>query len=131
MMFHGGLKTADMLALRGIMVPRLCPFCHADLESNTHLYFECIYTFDIAKRLFPWMNNLFMRPNFYQVFDSIFEQGFDIKTRNNYLLIASAMIYYVWRARNDRRFGNTIDSKATIIAKIKKAVLIKALRWKK
>ncbi|PKU80192.1 hypothetical protein MA16_Dca011938 [Dendrobium catenatum] len=131
MMFHEGLKTADVLAVRGILVPNICSFCQADMETITHLYFECTYIFDIAKRLFPWMNNLFMRSNFYQVFDSIFDQGFDIKTRNNYLLIASAMIYFVWRARNDRRFGSIIDSKATIIAKIKKAVLIKALKWKK
>ncbi|PKU67076.1 hypothetical protein MA16_Dca008865 [Dendrobium catenatum] len=131
MMFHGGLKTANVLAVRGIFVPSTCSFCQTDMETITHLYFECIYIFDIAKSFFPWMQNIFMRPNYYQVFDNIFDQGFDIKNRNHYLLIASAMIYFVWRARNDILFDGIIDSKAIIISKIKKAVLIKALKWKK
>ncbi|PKU86221.1 hypothetical protein MA16_Dca002052 [Dendrobium catenatum] len=131
MAFHGGLKTADVLAVRGILVPNTCCFFHNDLETITHLYFECSYIFDIAKALFPWLHNLFMKPNIHQLYDSICEQGFIAKTRNHYLLIASTTIYFVWRARNDRLFGGIIDSKATIISKIKKAVLLKYLRWKK
>ncbi|XP_020704622.1 uncharacterized protein LOC110115660 [Dendrobium catenatum] len=76
MMFNGGLKTADVLAARGILVPNTCCFCHNDRESITHLFYECSYSFDIVRALFPWTHNLFMRPNFHQAYDSIWEQGY-------------------------------------------------------
>ncbi|XP_020702444.1 uncharacterized protein LOC110114037 [Dendrobium catenatum] len=74
MMFNEGLKIADVLTVRGISVPNTCCFCHIDRESITHLFYECSYSFYIARALFPWMHNLFMRPNFHQVFYSICEQ---------------------------------------------------------
>ncbi|PKU78543.1 Putative ribonuclease H protein [Dendrobium catenatum] len=129
MMFHGGLKTADVLAVRGIFVPNSCCFCNNEMESITHLFFECSYTFEILKDIFPWMHCLFMRSNYHQVFDNIWEQGHIAKTRNLFLLYATATIYFVWRARNDRLFGGIIDSKDTIIAKIKKAVMFKSMKW--
>ncbi|PKU59522.1 Putative ribonuclease H protein [Dendrobium catenatum] len=127
--FRGGLKNADVLAVRGILVPNICCFCHRDRETITHLYFECSFTFDIAKTLFPWLHQLFMRPNIHQFYDCIWEQGFNTKIRNYYLLTASATIYFVWRARNDRLFGGIIDCNVTILSKIKKAVLYKSLTW--
>ncbi|PKU80999.1 hypothetical protein MA16_Dca025183 [Dendrobium catenatum] len=118
-----------MLAARGIIVPNRCCFCNVDLETITHLFFECSYTFNIAKSLLPWLHNLFMRPNIYQLYDSILEQGFKSNTRNYYLLTASTMIYFIWRARNDRLFGGNVDCNVTISAKMRKAVMFKTHDW--
>ncbi|PKU84396.1 Putative ribonuclease H protein [Dendrobium catenatum] len=128
--FRGGLKTADVLAVREILMPNTCCFCHVERETISHLYFECSFTFDILKKLFPWLQHLLMRPNMHQIYDSIWDQGYSTKTRNQFLLTASAIIYFVWRAMNDRLFGGVIDCKTTIMSKIKKAVLLKTLCWK-
>ncbi|KAI0513680.1 hypothetical protein KFK09_009710 [Dendrobium nobile] len=130
MAFRGGLKTTDVLAVRGIIVPNTCCFCNTEKETISHLFFECHYTFGIAIALLPWMHRMFMRPNIHQLYDTIWEQGFPTNTRNYYLLIASSMVYFVWRARNDRLFGGIIDCKATTIAKIRKAISIKTHGWK-
>ncbi|KAI0491348.1 hypothetical protein KFK09_025608 [Dendrobium nobile] len=128
--FRGGLKTADVLVVRGIIVPNTYYFCHNEKETISHMFFECHYTFDIAKTLLPWMQNLFMRPNIHQLYDLIWENGSIATNRNYYLLTATSMVYFIWRARNDRLFGGIIDCKATTIAKIRRAISIKTHGWK-
>ncbi|XP_020684951.1 uncharacterized protein LOC110101408 [Dendrobium catenatum] len=127
--FRGGLKTYDVLADRGIITHNTCSFCQCDLETLSHLFYECSYTFNVAKTLLPWLNSLMMRPNLHQVYDSIFEQGFNNHTRNFYLLTASATIYFLWRARNERIFGGIIECQATLIAKVRKAIILKSNGW--
>ncbi|XP_028549034.1 uncharacterized protein LOC114579204 [Dendrobium catenatum] len=40
--FRGGLKTADVLAVREILMPNTCCFCHVERETISHLYFEFV-----------------------------------------------------------------------------------------
>ncbi|KAI0515490.1 hypothetical protein KFK09_008154 [Dendrobium nobile] len=69
-----------------------------------------------------WMSSMLLRPNLWQVFCEIGEQETD-KILTSYLYITiSAMVYFLWKARNDRLFGNTNESTETIIFKIKRAV---------
>ncbi|XP_020696586.1 uncharacterized protein LOC110109730 [Dendrobium catenatum] len=129
--FKRGLKTADALAIRGIITQNCCCFCHNYPESITHLFFECDFCFSIAKNVLPWLNNWLLRPNLSQLFNSISDQAYSSYYTNVYLLSASAMIYFLWRARNDRIFGGIVDYQNTVISKIKKAVIWKTQGWKK
>ncbi|XP_028549721.1 uncharacterized protein LOC114579423 [Dendrobium catenatum] len=128
--FKDGLKTTDILAKRGINTSYKCCFCHDDMETISHLFFECRFTFDIAKYFLPWLNDLLMRPNLYQLYNSIFEQRILIHNRNYYLLSTSTIIYFLWRARNDRIFGGIVDSQTTVITKIRKAFTLKTIGWR-
>ncbi|XP_028554366.1 uncharacterized protein LOC114580576 [Dendrobium catenatum] len=103
--FKDGLKTSEFLAKRGINTAAKCCFCHDDTETISHLFFECSFTFAIAKYFLPWLNVLLMRPNLHQLYNSIFEQRSLAHSRNYHLLTSSAIIYFLWRARNDRIFG--------------------------
>ncbi|KAL0920981.1 hypothetical protein M5K25_008004 [Dendrobium thyrsiflorum] len=40
-----GLKTADILSKRNILIENTCPLCFAQPESIEHLFFECDYAF--------------------------------------------------------------------------------------
>ncbi|KAL0924112.1 hypothetical protein M5K25_004920 [Dendrobium thyrsiflorum] len=114
MAFKGGLKTADILNARGIISSNTCCFCHLENESMAHLFFECSFTFNIIKKFLPWLGNLLMKPNLFQVFDSVLDQGFNASHVNYYLLTVCASIYFSWRARNDRIFGGILDCQNTL-----------------
>ncbi|PKU72461.1 hypothetical protein MA16_Dca020548 [Dendrobium catenatum] len=58
-----GLKTADALQLRNIMVHGTCSLCHYYNESVSHLFFECSYTFSILTTLFSGMKSFLLRPS--------------------------------------------------------------------
>ncbi|KAL0910547.1 hypothetical protein M5K25_021541 [Dendrobium thyrsiflorum] len=130
MAFKGGLKTADILNARGIISSNTCCFCHLENESMAHLFFECSFTFNIIKKFLPWLGNLLMKPNLFQVFDSVLDQGFNASHVNYYLLTVCASIYFSWRARNDRIFGGILDCQNTEIAKIKHVITLKTSNWK-
>ncbi|KAI0507247.1 hypothetical protein KFK09_013369 [Dendrobium nobile] len=118
--FKNGLKTADALAVRRISVTPLCVFCKAERETKNHLLFECNFTFNILKYFLPRMNSMLLRPNLWQIFNDLDVRETDVNRKNFGFLLISAIVYYTWRARNDRLFGNNIDCLTTITSKIKK-----------
>ncbi|XP_028547596.1 uncharacterized protein LOC114578529 [Dendrobium catenatum] len=128
--FKNGLKTAQALAARGIPVVTLCAFCKTQNETQNHLFFECDFTFNILKCLLPRMSSMLLRPNLWQVFCEIGERETDKILTSYMYLTMSAMVYFLWKARNDRLFGNTNESTETIIFKIKRAVGFKTSRTK-
>ncbi|XP_020679888.1 uncharacterized protein LOC110097698 [Dendrobium catenatum] len=127
----GKLKTADNLISKGIQVNAGCIFCSGHLESHSHVFFECDYSFSIMTGLFPCMNTFYLRPNIMQTFDFLSNIRSHVKNECNlcYITVA-AMVYFIWRERNRRRFsGDWIspnDLKMTIIH----AILAKVQNWK-
>lgn len=127
----GGLKTAEALRLRNITVNRTCCLCYANDESVSHLYFECPYSFYILTNIISGMKYFLLRPNIQQVFDWIRGNYYDnLEKSNFYKLVVSSVIYYVWRERNNRIFGNNFQYKSTLLLCIKRALAEKVLRWK-
>ncbi|XP_020697800.1 uncharacterized protein LOC110110584 [Dendrobium catenatum] len=50
---NDGLKTADVLAVRGILINPTCGFCHTEEESSSHLFFQCPFSFSILQTMLP------------------------------------------------------------------------------
>ncbi|KAI0522743.1 hypothetical protein KFK09_005128 [Dendrobium nobile] len=130
MAFRNGLKTANNLLSRGLAVNNSCIFCHHSEENHKHLFFECDFTSQVLLKVFPYFNRMLLRPNLGQAFHSIEDWDIDRSRKNFCYLLLCAIVYYLWRARNDRLFGNLIDCQNTIIAKIKHAVNLKIVKWK-
>ncbi|XP_020690389.1 uncharacterized protein LOC110105289 [Dendrobium catenatum] len=130
MAFRNGLKTADNLIARGLAVNTCCIFCHHSEENHKHLFFECEFTFQVLLKVFPYFNRMLLRPNLGQAFQSIEDWDMDKRRKNYCFMLLCAIVYYLWRARNDRLFGNLIDCQNTIIAKIKRTVNLKTAKWK-
>lgn len=131
MAFRHGLKTSDNLILRGLAVNPLCAFCQIIGESHNHIFFECDYSFDILKKLFPRMNIMLLRPNIWQAFHCIDDWDIDKSRKNMCYLLLCVIVYYIWRARNDMLFDISIDCHSTTIAKIKRVVYLKTSKWKR
>ncbi|XP_020680279.1 uncharacterized protein LOC110097948 [Dendrobium catenatum] len=118
--FKNWLKTVDALTARGIPDSPHCVFCKSGRETKNHLLFECDFTFNILKCFLPRMNSMLMRPNLGQIFNDMDDLETDCNRKNFCFLLIYAIVYYTWRARNDRLFGNNIECLTTITSKIKK-----------
>ncbi|KAL0911225.1 hypothetical protein M5K25_019348 [Dendrobium thyrsiflorum] len=125
--FKCGLKTADQLARRGIPVNTNCTLCAQAAESHSHLFFECDFSFGILYHLIPQFRTLLLRPNHFQAYNSVDDLNYNGDIHHLFYLMISAAIYYIWRARNDRLFGNCIDCQITVVRKIKRALLFKTM----
>ncbi|PKU72054.1 tRNA pseudouridine38/39 synthase [Dendrobium catenatum] len=127
----GGLKTADALRIRNIMVPTLCCLCQNGDETLSHLFFECSYSFSILTALIKGMATFLLRPNILQIYDWLngsFNGNVDVL--NFYKLVLSAIIYFLWKERNNRIFGNQILCHTSLPLSIKRAVSEKIFKWR-
>lgn len=49
--FKNALKTSDILARRGIGSIKICCFCHNQLETHNHLFFECQFSMKLLRAI--------------------------------------------------------------------------------
>ncbi|XP_028548818.1 uncharacterized protein LOC114579172 [Dendrobium catenatum] len=126
----GGLKTAEALAIRNIMVCRECSLCSVGEDNTSHIFFQCDYTFKIVSHLLPALNKFLLMPTMIQCFDFFNDHpGISTTHKNFCFLVLCCSIYFIWRERNDRRFGSTQSTVNAIIRKIVKALRAKSLKW--
>lgn len=90
-----GLKTADLLLKRGIMVNSNCVLCQDGLESHSHLFFECDFSFRIINSLIPQTQTLLLRPNLLQAFDLTKEIADNRRMKALFCLILNSAIYFI------------------------------------
>ncbi|KAL0906030.1 hypothetical protein M5K25_024490 [Dendrobium thyrsiflorum] len=124
----GGLKTAAALSHRNIYVDPTCSLCNGSVESSSHLFFECDFSFSILVKIIPDAAVLLFRPSILQLLDWINEH--DCSMKDLRLLSACCSMYHIWKERNGRRFGNSVNSQSTVISHIKKAVYAKIYKWR-
>ncbi|KAL0917530.1 hypothetical protein M5K25_012596 [Dendrobium thyrsiflorum] len=104
-----GLKTAEVLARRNILIHPVCPLCLKEEESIMHILFHCGFSFQILTSLLPDVEGFLFRPSLLQLFEFLDE---------------------IQRERNDRRFTKKHSSQFAICHKITVAISAKAIRWK-
>ncbi|KAL0920883.1 hypothetical protein M5K25_007898 [Dendrobium thyrsiflorum] len=126
-----GLKTADVLSKRNILIEQSCPLCFAQPETTEHLLFECDYSFSVLTKFIPSLGNFLLRPRLAQVLDFLGDCPWLGKDHYNlYLLTVCCASYFIWRERNERRFNSNYRSIHTLCSLIKTAVEKKASNWK-
>ncbi|KAL0923558.1 hypothetical protein M5K25_007620 [Dendrobium thyrsiflorum] len=114
----GGLKTTDALILINIQADPCCSLCHCSDESNSHIFFECSFSFSILVNIIPCASVLLLKPTILQLLAWINDHEDSIK--NFIFLYVCCTIYYIWKERNERRFGNSMKSSSTIVLQIKR-----------
>ncbi|PKU82229.1 hypothetical protein MA16_Dca013421 [Dendrobium catenatum] len=125
------LKSAEALAWRGISIENpKCHFCQEKHESTRHLFFECDYSYNTLIRLIPALQNFLLRPNVSQALDFIGGLPGENRKRPLNLLLFNAIIYHLWRERNNRRFKATAKCSITLAVEIAKEVRLKMSNWK-
>ncbi|KAL0917470.1 hypothetical protein M5K25_012532 [Dendrobium thyrsiflorum] len=118
----GGLKTVDALARRNIyMTDPICPLCRCDLESLNHLLFECNYSFTVLVKLIPNFHHFYLRLSLIQSLNHVGSIAGTKIEKQALLLTLNAIVYYLWRERNNRRFGSSshcVYTTTNLIAKV-------------
>ncbi|KAL0909837.1 hypothetical protein M5K25_020737 [Dendrobium thyrsiflorum] len=129
--FNGGLKTVDALARRNISVSDpVCPLCRSDQETLNHIFFECNYSFSVIIRFLPSFQSFYLRPSLFQAFQHVGSLNEAKVVKCRYLLILNAIVYHLWRERNNRRFNSSSLCAASIAKVITKVIKIKLSSWK-
>ncbi|XP_020703795.1 uncharacterized protein LOC110115034 [Dendrobium catenatum] len=131
MSIMGALKTADALSKRNILVHPVCSLCNLQLESSMHLFFECPFSHSTLIHNIPVAKNLLIRPTVLHLFewiDSCYASR--LSEKNFFLLMASCTIYFVWKERNDRRFGSSFKCSKTVALNVRSSVYEKITNWK-
>ncbi|XP_071714988.1 uncharacterized protein [Rutidosis leptorrhynchoides] len=106
------LKTQDMLKpwdmnLNGNGGVAVCTLCQLQPDSNTHLFFECMY----ASRVWDQVKQLIQIPisgNCWQVFVQLLAPITHRRVSRVVVakLLFAASIYFIWQERNARLFSN-------------------------
>ncbi|KAL6205028.1 hypothetical protein ACLB2K_022293 [Fragaria x ananassa] len=117
-----------------IFLPLAAPyyvFCHAAAETHNHLFFDCAYSFgiwthvlskcDVSRPLLPWS-------------DFIFWVATNWKGNSLPVVILKlalqAVVYAIWRERNNRRFRNESLPPAVVFKGIVESIRLCLLSWK-
>ncbi|KAI0504504.1 hypothetical protein KFK09_015456 [Dendrobium nobile] len=127
----GGLKTAAALLSRHIHVPLRCSLCNTHEEFVSHMFFECPFSFDILKAIILGMKIFLFRPSIMQVFDwltDVFSDKHEVLKA--YKVAVCGIIYYIWKERNNRRFGGNHQCRYTVLLSIKRNLFLKFMKWK-
>ncbi|KAL0905983.1 hypothetical protein M5K25_024439 [Dendrobium thyrsiflorum] len=127
----GGLKTADVLYKRNIIIEQTCPLCFAQQETIDHILFECDYSYSVLINVIPIMGNFLLRPRLSQLLVFLGDCNFSVKGQYHlYLLTVCCATYNIWRERNERRFNSNYRSSSSLSMLIKSSVERKAAPWK-
>ncbi|KAL0927368.1 hypothetical protein M5K25_001532 [Dendrobium thyrsiflorum] len=127
----GGLKTADVLYKRNIIIEQTCPLCFAQQETTDHILFECDYSYSVLINVIPIMGNFLLRPRLSQLLVFLGDCNFSVKGQYHlYLLTVCCATYNIWRERNERRFNSNYRSSSSLSMLIKSSVERKAAPWK-
>ncbi|KAH0465191.1 hypothetical protein IEQ34_005294 [Dendrobium chrysotoxum] len=128
---QNGLKTADVLAVRNIFINSICPLCDLEEESISHLFFQCKFTFHALELLLPNVKGFFLRPTLLQLFE-FFDEKHKLNSSGKAFCfsVICCLVYFMWREKNDRRYGRKFCNSATICHKVSMAITAKTSKWK-
>lgn len=104
----------------GIEINPICKLCNKDFESRKNLFFECSYTSDI------WMQVGFRAgcqpPNQWdQNLDFIIKKKG--KEADYFIQMLAYGVYYIWRERNKRAYGQEAMNASSLFRIIRNCVL--------
>ncbi|PKU83287.1 hypothetical protein MA16_Dca006688 [Dendrobium catenatum] len=126
-----GLKSAENLALRGILITPACYLCQNEDESSSHMFFQCPFSFSILHSLLPDVRGFLLRPNLLQLFEHFEDcQSIEGAECNFCYFVICCTLYFLWRERNDRRYGGKYSTIHTLCHKISMAITAKVSKWK-
>ena len=104
----------------------LCPLCNTQLDSHDHLFFECLFSFQVwdSLKVFAGLTNI--PSSLEDVIHHLTPMASSRSVRSvvSKLLLAAAS-YYIWQERNNRIFKQQRRSESQVIDVIKSTVRLK------
>ena len=113
---HDALATRTNLLKRGLNLDPICPLCHSELESISHLFTQCFITkgtWDLAYQ-YKWIQSNIAEVGILSIFD--FLTFTRTPTNSNQSDRSISLLWSIWKSRNVVVFNNEIyNSIGTII----------------
>jgi hypothetical protein len=125
----GRLPTRSNLARRGVVLVggSTCVFCGLFDEAENHLFASCLWVWSVWLKVFKWFRVVPVLPH---SMTSIFETFRALASGRKFalqsvLMVWHAVIWALWRSRNDRIFANNFLNQEEIFYKIR----ISSWKW--
>lgn len=125
------LRTQDRMVFGSPIANLKCAFCHDQVDSHEHLFFQCEYPLSVWNEL-KQMTRLDHAPNCLQDLIGYFQRIPINKSIWSVLqrLVLGAVVYYVWQERNLRIFQSKSRPKDDLCKLIKEVVRLRCLSLK-
>ncbi|XP_062075250.1 uncharacterized protein LOC133779289 [Humulus lupulus] len=117
------LKTKERLYRFNVLPDARCQFCTVEDETIAHLFFECPFTSDRLQQIKSWMHwgiSSCQLPCILRLIGRMKTTKF---RKMAISAIIAALVYHLWRARNERIWLSSLDNPKSIVQKIKVANL--------
>ncbi|GJV14678.1 putative RNA-directed DNA polymerase, eukaryota, reverse transcriptase zinc-binding domain protein [Tanacetum coccineum] len=96
------------LSSRGIEIPEIsCPLCNGNVESNTHIFYECTFAKEIWRTTRMWCEDSFplFESNDHWI-DWLISWPASCDKKHRVFVIIAASLWFIWRYRNDVTFSS-------------------------
>ena len=115
----GRLRTQDRMKKWKDTSEFCCVFCNNQIDSHSHLFFECKYPNEVWN-LIKIKVNMSHRPGNWIEIIKEFQSSLKRKSIENFIkkMALAASVYHIWNERNKRLFGkqrNSVDVTVKII----------------
>nr|KAJ0193875.1 hypothetical protein LSAT_V11C800388240 [Lactuca sativa] len=127
----GRLRTQDRMKRWKGSNDISCVFCNSQMDSHTHLFFECNYSKDVWNQMKDKVNINHRHGNW---FDIILELQCSLKKKNinDFIkkIALAASVYHIWNERNKRLFGKQSNSVENVVKTITEDIRLKIFSLK-
>ncbi|XP_062112763.1 uncharacterized protein LOC133823926 [Humulus lupulus] len=119
------LKTKARLHSFNILPEAKCQFCKVADETITHLFFDCPYSSDCLQQVKNWVCwsiTASQLPGIVRVIGRMKATRFRKMVLS---VIMAALVYHLWRVRNESIWLSSLDNPTSIVQKTKAASKIR------
>jgi len=102
---HNKLPTDENLSIRGCYIPSICNCCHANIETSSHLFFECPY----ASKLWNWLASVLNMNLQFTSYDDVWKICDRNWSSQCKVVVKASLINIfstIWYVRNQARFND-------------------------
>jgi hypothetical protein len=121
-LLHNRLPTRSNLVTRHVVVAgddSLCPLCHVESETESHLFLYCSVAKQVWVEIFYWLNIPFSFPHsIFSMFNCLLCTGNPNASKGR-LMICCAVVWIIWKFRNSVVFDNGRGSILELVDEVK------------
>jgi hypothetical protein len=123
------LPTKVNLAKRGVVdgeVDLLCALCPMELEKESHLFGDCAFASTLWRKVYNWCGWTDLVPRDLRIIFGKFNVGrSNGKRLKGLLAVWHAVVWYIWKARNDLIFND----KVPVLEDVFQGIILHSWKW--
>ncbi|XP_010693609.2 uncharacterized protein LOC104906537 [Beta vulgaris subsp. vulgaris] len=126
MAMKGKLKTRDKLMKIGISREDTCALCEQDTENSQHLFFRCPFSKRVCHGTLQWLGKQSTATECLYTQWKKWGRNYSSKRQQKIGYAAlTAVVYEVWRARNNAIWNLKVPCPNAVVSSIKKIVCMR------